>query len=793
MIKKICTWAIEYRYITLALILLITAFFCLQIKNMVIRTELADLYPRNHPFIKTHEKYKDQLGSPFKVFMMLQVKEGDIFNRDTLKKVIRITDELDAIPGVNHNHVFSIASRKLKKTRVTEDAIISENLMSEVPESMEVFRETVRTAPGIFGVWVSRDEKSMLFTASFIEHLMDYDVIFNAVNKIIKEESDANHIVHAAGEPVLMGWVNKFQGEIYFIFGVTFLAFLVLLWIYFRNLLGVVVHVPPIILGIIWFLGYAGLLGYNVEPLTLVIPILIVARSLSHSVQYTERYFEIYHEQKEKDVNRACIETLEYIFPPGLLGIVTDALGIILIAVAPVPMMQKLAYLCGFWAFSNVITGLLFTPIFISFSASWHPKNIAHIVDMEKGVTQKILGVISKLGYGKAGIATFIITVALAAFTGWVASNVEIGDIHPGSPLLWQDSDYNIAIDQMNKNFPGTEELYVLFEGQGPKAIENPGLLRVVNDFQGHMEESDLVSRTLSVADLLPRLYRAIYGGHPKWEQLPKERNQTAQVFNAIHAKAAPGDYNLYFSEDGSVANVIVWYKDHMGDTLRKAIKTVKAYAKEKKDLLARENCTIQLASGNLGLLAAVNETVEDSQFLNFILVMGVVFLLCSITYRSVVAAIILLIPLNLTNIITLSIMRWLEIGLNINTLPIVSVGVGVGIDYGIYLLSRICEEFQTAGGEYSSAVATRAIKTTGKAIFFTATTMIVGVIFWYILSSMKFQAEMGLLLALIMFINIFAALVLIPTLVNIFRPKFLGKVKFHRVSTHAVEQPAMA
>ena len=204
----------------------------------------------------------------------------------------------------------------------------------------------------------------------------------------------------------------------------------------------------------------------------------------------------------------------------------------------------------------------------------------------------------------------------------------------------------------------------------------------------------------------------------------------------------------------------------------------------ERKDLLAKEKCTMQLASGNLGLLAAVNETVEDAQLLNFILVMGVVFLLCSLNYRSMVAAIILMIPLNLTNIITLSIMHYLEIGLNINTLPVVSVGVGVGIDYGIYLLSRICEEYQIAGGQYTSDVAARAIKTTGKAIFFTATTMIVGVIFWYFLSSMKFQAEMGLLLALIMFINIFAALVLIPTLVSIFRPKFMGRLKIPHMAS---------
>jgi predicted RND superfamily exporter protein len=467
-----------------------------------------------------------------------------------------------------------------------------------------------------------------------------------------------------------------------------------------------------------------------------------------------------------------------YIIPPGLLGLVTDALGIVLIAVAPVPMMQKLAYLCGFWAFSNILTGLIFTPLFIALSASWHPKNINKLVDMERGLIQKSLGIIAKLGHGKAGVVTFIVTIILVAFTGYHAWKVEIGDIHPGSSLLWKDSFFNVSVDQMNNNFPGTEELFVIIEGKGSRPIETPGFLRVLNSFQLHMEASPDVGRTLSVADLLPRMYRSIYDGHPKWETFPQNRTEGYQLFNKLTASSAPGDYDLYFARDCSFANVIVWYKDHMGKTLRNAVKWVDKFIEDRKEFLEKENCTIHLASGNLGVLAAINSTVEDSQLLNFVLVMGVVFLLCSLAYRSVVAAIILLIPLNVTNIITLAIMRWLEIGLNINTLPVVSVGVGVGIDYGIYLMSRICEEYQTEGGEYTSEVATRAIKTTGKAIFFTASTMIVGVIVWYVLSSMKFQAEMGLLLALIMFINIFAALVLIPTMVNFFKPKFMGKVR---------------
>lgn len=251
MTKTICTFAIRYKWVTMGILLLITAFFSYQMKNMVIRSEVSDLYPPNHPFIKVHNAYKDQLGSPFKILMMLTVKEGDIYNKETLAKAIRITHGIDAIPGVNHNYLYSIASYKLKKVKYTESGVETYPLMAEVPESMEEFKETIRTAPGVYGVWVSRDEKCILFSAGFNEHLMDYDAIFEKVGRIIKEESDSNHEISAAGDPMLMGWVNRFQGEIYFIFGVTFCGFLALLWFYFRNILGVVVHIPPIILGVV--------------------------------------------------------------------------------------------------------------------------------------------------------------------------------------------------------------------------------------------------------------------------------------------------------------------------------------------------------------------------------------------------------------------------------------------------------------------------------------------------------------------------------------------------------------
>ena len=212
-----------------------------------------------------------------------------------------------------------------------------------------------------------------------------------------------------------------------------------------------------------------------------------------------------------------------------------------------------------------------------------------------------------------------------------------------------------------------------------------------------------------------------------------------------------------------------------MGNTIRSSIASVNEFVEKNKNIIAKAKVKFRLASGSIGILAAVNEVVEKSQILNLILVMSVIFILCSYTYHSWAAALILMFPLNMANLMTVSIMKWLGIGLNINTLPIISVGVGVGIDYGIYLLSRICEEYQKAG-VYTFETLSTSLRTTGKAIFFTNTTMCSGIIFYYFFSNLRFQAEMGLLLTIIMFFYMVWALILIPSLVFVFKTKFLSK-----------------
>ena len=284
LVKKACFWLLSHRLVVLITMGIATAFFAVgHVKNIVVETIFEDLLPQQHPYIKTHLEYVEQLGDPLKVYLMLRVTEGDIYTEETLQKVRRINTDLDLIKGVNHNQVYSLGSRKVKKVTVTTDAIFTEDIMKDIPateEELSEFRRTVRTTRDVFGIWVSRDEKAALFTATFIAERVDYDELFEKVQQIVERESDDKHVIYAAGEPILTGLVYSYQQEMLLIFGVTFASLFLLLYFYFRNVVGVVVPVLSTIVGGIWGLGFCGLVGYNLEPLTLVIPLLITARAI---------------------------------------------------------------------------------------------------------------------------------------------------------------------------------------------------------------------------------------------------------------------------------------------------------------------------------------------------------------------------------------------------------------------------------------------------------------------------------------------------------------------------------
>jgi predicted RND superfamily exporter protein len=522
----------------------------------------------------------------------------------------------------------------------------------------------------------------------------------------------------------------------------------------------------------IWGLGFCGLIGFWLDPLILVIPLLCAAITVSHSVQMCQRYFELMHEYNDK--NKAAVEAMKSILPPGMLGLITDIGGMFCISVCPIPLLVKLGIFCGFWVTSIVVSVMILLPILFRYFPT--PNNIAQLAQPEKTnlIEKVVLGGFSKMATSKAAYVVVALGVVVFGWSIWVTSKMDIGDIHPGSPILKPDSIYNTAVKNINENFAGTEELYFIVEGKEPGVIRLPEIQRKMRECQIYMEQSPAVGFSISMSDFSPVVNKIIHAGDPKWEVIPEDPIMMGSVMNVIIASSSPGDFDRTMSRDHKDANIVIWCKDHKGETIRQLLARARSWIEKEKDY---KEVKFRLASGYLGILGAVNEVVAQAQAINIAMILSVVIIFAAFTYKSIVASIMLTLVLLLGNFLTMVFMVFKGISLNVNTIPVASIGIGVGVDYSIYVLSRIIEEM-TIHKDYKLAIPA-ALRTTGKAVVFTALTLSCGVALWYFLSSLRFQAEMGLLLALVLMINMVLTLVLLPSVIFVFKPKFIEKLAY--------------
>lgn len=770
-------WLFDHRHAAAIAILLATLFFAWEVKHLDISTRFSDLYPRNHPYTKLFEKYPG-FGSPFTVSLVIQVKKGTIYNPQTLQKIQEATRLVDLIPGVDHDQIFSLASRKVKHVEATIGGIQASNLLTgPVPETTEAItnlRERARSTGGVMGNLVSFQEDAALVQATFIERLTDFNVIFHSINDIITKLQDEQHELHAAGPPMLTGWVYHYQTEMYVIFAVGLLAMAFFLVLHFRNISGVV---TPLVVGVtsaIWGFGFAGVLGYNLDPLIIVIPVLLVARALSHSVQMCERYFEIYNQTR--DVKKASVESLISLFPPGVVGIICDAAGLFIIAIAPIRLIEKLAYVCGLWSLTLVITAIGLTFILLTYLPA--PTNVQSVIltaERKSGSLYRIFSFIALFSSTKRwATATCLFFLAVTVVSAWWAFQRGIGDVRPGTPILWPTSPYNTAIRRINERFAGFDVLQIVAESNRPDGIRNHETLDLMQRFQRYVERDTEVGATFSFADLVPQVNGLFHGGFVKWTVVPEVDTDAAMLFQLTMTGASPGDFDRLFTRNFGAANINVWYKDHRGETIERALTRAQEFIELEK---GPSSVRLYLASGTIGLLGALNETIGRLEVLTVVLISLVIFVITTFIYRSFTAGLLLTVISNIANLMTSAVMYHLGIGLDVNTLPIGAVGMGIGIDYNIYLMSRMCEEYRI-NPDYAKLIPA-SIFTTGKAIFFTAATMVVGIILWYFMSSLRFQADMGLLLSAVMMAHVILALFFQAAFMMLLQPKFIQKGLF--------------
>lgn len=781
----------KHRILTLILILASTGFLLMNMLKVTIRTSFDELLPQKHPYIELHKMVREKFAGANVVTMSLEVKEGDIFNPATLEKIKYLTEQLDLVPGINHYQVESIAHIKVRNIRTTLEGMVRSLplLPDEVPTekgALDQIKRDCYTNETVYGRLVSTDGKAAMIYGAFHEHMLNYPIIFQRLRQMRRDVQDENHVLYISGQPMLYGWV--YYHYIYNIgllwglssltvLGITFTILFALLIFYFRRVVGVIVPMTGAIISAIWGIGFAGIAGYDFDPLILIVHLLVTARCISHSVQMTERYLEEYEETGDRV--RSATQSMANLFVPGSISVVTDAMGIYVVSIASIPIMHRLAFFNTFWGASIIFSVLILTPILLSYLPAPRKRERYVVKPMER-----YLHFMGGLATGRTsrwvilGISGITLVLTLIYSQGLI-----IGDTRPGSPLLWPEHDYNLSSIKINERFAGTNHLYIIFSGEKDDAIKNPNILSTMDRFGQYMRETPTAGGDFSIATMAKTINKMYHYEDPVWGMIPATAADAGGFFFQYEIGAPiPRILSSYMDPQAREANLAIYYKDTKVDTINDAIHRAETFIKENP----LDGVHYRMAAGLIGILYATNEEIAWSNNWNDIMVFSMVFYCVFVSYFSFIASFLIVLPLGLATLICLSYMVFADIGMNINTLPVAAIGVGVGVDYAIYIVDRIKKEFFACGEDMDAAIR-KSISTTGMAVSFTASCLVGGIIFWYPLSAIRFQCEMAVLLSLLMAVNALAAVTLVPSLFSIIRPKFaLASERLSRVTKMA-------
>lgn len=768
----ISKFLITHRIVVISIVGILTALLMVSALKIKVVTTFSDLMPSDHEYIKINDQYKESFGGSNIVSIMVKVREGDIFQTKVLEKIATITNDLLMVTGVNDFQIISMASRKLKKIRASTYGIETIPLMwpniPQTDDALAALRKDVLTNPLVYGTYVSKDLKAALITVDFIDSRVDYDKIYSEISAIVERVQDETVEIDYVGEPILRGIVNSYLPETIKIFGYSLgVIGLVLLLVFMKSWRGTLIPLANAFVSAIWALGIAQLFGFNFDPLSVVVTFLITARVISHSVQSVTRFDETIKVSRVRESKNAANITLAELWTPGMLSVITDAGGILVVALAPIPLLQKTAYLGAIWVSCIVVTGVIMTPLLLS----WVP--VPQIKKQKKryslnDLINKILATLGSASCGRTRYAFVIGSAIIMVVCGYYSIKITVGDANPGTPILWQESVYNNAVEEINSQFLGTDRMFIVLKGDDEDTLKNTEILQNIESLQRYVEVIPEIGGSLAITDLIPAVNRVLNEDNPKFEEKGQNKNINGELLYVFTSSADPGDLDRFSDEHFKDGAVTLFFRDHKGGTVRAAISRIKEYIANN----TMNGAEYKLAGGLIGVIAAVNEVIFAGQVESIAFALLVVCVTCSVTYRSGVAGLYFMVPILISNVLTFTYMYFKDIGLNINTLPVAALGIGLGVDYSIYVVDSIKEHFEESRNLEQAIY--YSLRTAGRGVINTATPLIVSTTLWYFLSSMRFQAEMAILIAIWMGISATSALVVMPSVIRVLKPKFV-------------------
>jgi len=745
----------------IAVFALLTAFFASQMIQLKPAASFEKMIPVSHPYIINFLESRDDLkGLGNSVRIIVETTEGDIFTAEFQELLKTITDEVFYISGVDRSGLESLWTPNVRWSEVTEEGFVGGAVIPDDYDASERTLAKLREntlKSGRIGSLVGNNFQSAIIMAPLTEtdpstgEPLDYHQFSAQLEEVIRDKYETETIkIHITGFAKLIGDLIDGATLVGLFFLVAFGITAVLLFTYSRCGWLTSAALLCSTVAVVWQMGLLKVMGMGLDPYSMLVPFLIFAVGISHSVQIINRFGDdVYHGAGNVE---AAKETFVKLSKPGFIALLSDGVGFFTLRVIDIPVIQELAVVASTGIAVLVLTNLVLLPLVLSLTGVSHRCVIYRAAKDHSNYSH--WRALSKTTQGFQAKSILAVCVLLFGAGAYFGQFQKIGDLDPGAPELRPDSRYNRDNAFLTENYSTSTDVFVVMAYTGVQECGSYGFISGVNYFQGVMEAVPGVQSALSLVDVSKLVIMGMNEGSPKWHDT--SRNQ--YILNNSLSRAPSSLRNT----DCSMAPVILFLDDHKADTLNGVVEAIDIFATEYNS----EQLDMRMAAGNAGVEAATNIVIGQAQTKMLLWVYGVVILLCLINFRSLKITACIIVPLMLTSTLGQALMAGLGIGVKVATLPVIALGVGIGVDYGIYIYTALQDRL--LHGEDLKEAYFHALKSSGTAVAFTGFTLAVGVGTW-IYSPIKFQAGYGINAALYFLRNMIGALLFLPALVWLF------------------------
>lgn len=747
----------------------VSVFLGYHASKLEINASYEKMIPQSHPYIQNFFKNRQALPSAGNsVRVAVEPVDGNLFDKDYLLTLQKVNDTLNLLPGVDRSWMRGLWTSSLRWTEVTEEGFQGGPVMPDrwdgSPASMEQLKVNIARA-GIVGSYVSSDMKSSLIVVPLLDNdpatqkPLDYAKFSNALETQVRSLENDKVKIHIVGFAKVVGDLIDGLTQVSKYFAVSALIAAACVFFYTRCVRSTALLVLTATLGVVWLLGLMHLLGFVLDPYSILVPFLVFAIGLSHGAQKMNGIMQDVGRGVHKYV--AARHTFRRLFMAGLTALLANVVGFAVLMIIDIPSIRDMALITSLGVTVLIFTKLLLIPVLLSYIGVSPIAALRSVrqEDTRGGVGRRVWeGLLSLTGRRRATM-TVIVAALLTAGGLVLREGIQIGDLDAGAPELRADSRYNRDAAFVAANYTLSNDQFIVMLETPPGDCEKFETLVEADRLSSVLRQLKGVQTTFSTADGARMATSGMFEGNPRWMSITRNTSSLSQAVATFRR-----DRPDLIDRTCAITPIIAYLADHKADTLNRVVKAVEAFAAE-HNMQSRK---FELAAGSAGIEATTNIVVKHSFWLMHFALYGAVVLLCFLTFRSWRAVLVALIPLMITSLLCEALMVILGIGIKVATLPVIAVGVGVGVDYALYLLS-VQLAVQRRGATLAQAYL-QSLDFTGKIVALVGVTMAAAVVTWA-WSPIKFQADMGILLTFMFLWNMVGALILIPALSHFLLP----------------------